>query len=96
MRLGWKSLGVLRWMQSTQTVEPLWECSYGDDFEGYKVGAISLLNTVSQVWGSNGAVSPNYVGVMANIDFEEESSGAISSIASGTGWIGNGELRVNS
>lgn len=96
MRIGWKHIGALRWMQSTVAVEAVAFCEYGDDFEGYKVGSISIFNTSSQVWLGNGAVSQNYTATVASDDFETDPLGSASSIASGTGWIGNGTIRTNS
>jgi hypothetical protein len=64
--------------------------AFGDNFESYGLGPISILSAPSPVFDANGSTSPSTWGVLAIEYMGAYTSGSTPSLNSGLGWAAAG------
>jgi len=66
--------------------------SYGDTFEYYSQGAITVLDVLSTVFGTSGQVTRSWFGIRALEGFNSYASGSAPALNAGAGWATSGSI----
>jgi hypothetical protein len=66
--------------------------AFGDTFEAYPLGLISVLNQSATPFASPGVINQVGLGIIAAENFDAYTSGSVPALNAGMGWLGPGTI----